>query len=127
MLAQSFRSISPTSPVSIGTTSTGFGCTPTPPSATTTGTFETTLFSTQAPPSSITPSPVAQTVGPTSFILAAQGGGNDEYISAAGSNKDTSILIDLGSCTGTAATGTCGLQNVDNIYHNDPGERRRLR
>lgn len=105
-----------TAPVGIGTCS-GFGCTPTV-SSPTTGTFEDTLFSAVSPPSPPTPSPFAQTPpdGPASFILAAQSGGDDTYLSPSAKNEDATILVDLGTCTGTSPSTACGLQNIDNLY-----------
>lgn len=105
-----------TATVGTGTCNTAGTCVPVV-STTSTGTFENTLFTTQIVPSSITTGPSAQTVGPTQFILNAQANTDDEYISAAGNNRDTSILIDLGTCTGvTAPTTACGLSNVDALY-----------
>jgi len=59
-------------------------------------------------------------VGPASFILAAQSGavntGDDEYLSTGTKGLDTSILVDLGTCTGTSPSSACGLQDVDDLY-----------
>lgn len=96
-------------------TNVGSNCTV---SSTTTGTFENQLFSAIFPPSPPTPGPAAQTVGPTSFMLNAQSGGlhDDTYISLKTANLDTSILVDLGTCTGAAPSSACGLQNVDSLF-----------
>jgi hypothetical protein len=104
------------SPVGVGTC-VGFGCAPTI-SSTTVGTFENFLFSGVMSPSSPAPSPNAQTIGPTSFIVNAQSGApnDDIYVSPNPANTDTSILIDLGTCTGTAPASACGIYNVDDLY-----------
>ena len=104
-----------TSPVGIGSC-VGAGCTPTV-SSTTTGTFENQYFTSVTAPDTPPPSSDPQTVGPTSFILAAQSvsPNYDTYLSPGGTNVDTSILIDLGSCTGTAPTSACGIYNVDSL------------
>lgn len=103
-----------TAPVGV-CTNVGSNCTV---SSTTTGTFENQLFSTIIPPTPPTPGPAAQTVGPTSFILNAQSGGlhDDTYVSSNTTNLDTSIMVDLGTCTGAAPSSACGLQNVDDLY-----------
>lgn len=90
-------------------------------SSTTTGTFENQLFTTiyaSSPPP--TPSNTAQTPidSPAPFLLTAQSGGanDDAYLSTNTTNLETSILVDLGTCTGTAPSSACGLQNVDDLY-----------
>lgn len=95
----------------------GVGCTPTV-SSMTTDTFENQLFSASTPSDPVTAGANPQTVGPTSFILPAQSGSPnlDNYVSSYTKTLDTSILIDLGTCTGTTPSSACGLYNVDDLY-----------
>jgi hypothetical protein len=126
-----------TSNVYIGTC-TGFNCTPTvsnlpnTPSAglgNVSGSYENILFNAAAidpaaPPPTPSTSPVNVTTGSgtTPFILAAQSASpnNDTYYSTNGSNLDTSLVVDLGTCNGSVpgalTTSTCGLFNVDAVY-----------
>jgi len=104
-----------TSPVGVATC-TGVGCTPTVAS-TTTGSYQNVLFSTLYPSNPVTPSSSPQIVGPASFILAQQSSPSDNTFESANTvNLGTSILVDLGTCTGVAPSSSCGLFNVDNLY-----------
>lgn len=100
-------------------TCTGVACGPVV-SSTTTGTFENQLFSGIFAANPVTPGNSSQTPvdSPSPFILAAQSGvpNDDLYLSSNTTNLETSILVDLGTCTGAAPSTACGLQNVDDLY-----------
>jgi hypothetical protein len=104
-----------TSPVGVATCTS---CITPPITSTTTGTFENQLFSAIYPSNPLTPSSSPQPIGPTSFIVAQQPASpnDDTYVSTNSANLDTSILVDLGTCTGTSPASACGLYNVDDLY-----------
>jgi hypothetical protein len=97
------------------------GCTPVL-STSSVGTFENQLFTTvyQNVAGLPTPSSSPQnTSSPsTPFILAAQTTSpfNDEFVSGNTANMDTTVSIDLGSCTGILQTTACGVSGIDSIF-----------
>jgi hypothetical protein len=94
------------------------------------GSYENQLFSAAAldpaaPPPAPSSSPYNATTsaGTIPFIFAAQTGatnnGDDTYYSGNTTNGDTSVVVDLGTCSGligTTTTSTCGVFNIDDVY-----------
>jgi hypothetical protein len=85
---------------------------------TTTGTFENVLFTNLFVANPPTPGTSPQTIGPTQVILAQQAvaPNNDMFISANTAGLDTTLQVDLGSCTGLSPSTTCGIFNPDAAY-----------
>jgi hypothetical protein len=103
-------------------TCTGFGCAPTVSATNVGGTFENTLFSTLDPASPPSPNSSPQNVnvgtGTVPFILGAQSGSpfDDEYGTANTANLDSTLVMDLGTCSGLGPNTQCGLFNVTDLY-----------
>ncbi len=109
-----------TSTVYMNTCNTA-NCTPNLTGTASTNTFLNSLFTavypgTSAPSPSSTPQNAAEPSTGTPFILAAQTGGDDQFLSSNAANMDTEISIDLGSCTGIDQTTGCGVSNVASLY-----------
>ena len=109
-----------TSPVYVGTctntSATPPYCTPTLPS-TATANFENQLFSNVNSPTPPTASSSAQTLGPTQFVLAQQTSPSDNtYMTGNTAGLDTTLQIDLGSCSGLSPSTSCGIFNPDALY-----------